>query len=157
MLPPPALASRDVGNDDEVLLNTYNAIVPHKESNVNIWFGRPFDKLRTGSPQAVRRARSSLLWPMFSALMMRPRNAPGAFSSATQGAASAGASVRLRSTFQRKAEYQTAWAVFVVRIVFDDLAIRNHFADFLHANLSSHLASSSGALPRSIARNSLSG
>jgi hypothetical protein len=24
MLPPPSLASRDVGNDDEVLLNTYN-------------------------------------------------------------------------------------------------------------------------------------
>ena len=40
MLPPPSLASRDVGNDDEVLVNTYNAIVPHKESNVNIWFGR---------------------------------------------------------------------------------------------------------------------
>jgi hypothetical protein len=22
------------------LVNTYNAIVPHKESNVNVWFGR---------------------------------------------------------------------------------------------------------------------
>ena len=41
MLPPPSLAAgRDVGNDDEMLLNTYNAIVPHKESNVNVWFGR---------------------------------------------------------------------------------------------------------------------
>ena len=40
MLPPPSLAAgRDVGNDDEVLVSTYNAIVPHKESNVNVWFG----------------------------------------------------------------------------------------------------------------------
>jgi len=30
-----------------------------------------------GSPQAARRARSSLLWPMFSALMMRPRCSGG--------------------------------------------------------------------------------
>ena len=41
MLPPPSLAvSRDVGNNDEVLVNTYNTIVPHKESNVNAWFGK---------------------------------------------------------------------------------------------------------------------
>ena len=40
MLPPPSLASRDVGNDDEVLVNPYNAIVPHKESNVNVCFAR---------------------------------------------------------------------------------------------------------------------
>ena len=46
MLPPPSLAAgRDVGNDDEVLVSTYNVIVPHKESNVNAWFG---SRLTTG-------------------------------------------------------------------------------------------------------------
>ena len=41
MLSPPSLAaSRNVSNDDEVLVSTYNVIVPHKESNVNAWFGR---------------------------------------------------------------------------------------------------------------------
>jgi len=40
MLSPPSLpAGRDVGNDDEVLASTYNVIIPHKESNVNIRFG----------------------------------------------------------------------------------------------------------------------
>jgi hypothetical protein len=101
------LASRDVGNDDEVLVSTYNTIVPHKGSNVNVWFleiahksiqrvyllqnwveaqsywvvlsaktanaiGLLPEERDTGNLQMVRRARSSLLWPMFSALMMRP-------------------------------------------------------------------------------------
>ena len=35
---------RDVGNDGEVLVNTYNAIIPHNESNVKV----RFDKLTTG-------------------------------------------------------------------------------------------------------------
>jgi len=40
MLSPPSLPTgRDVGNDDEVLASTYNAIVPHKGSNVNVRFG----------------------------------------------------------------------------------------------------------------------
>jgi hypothetical protein len=64
MLPPPSLAAgRDVSNDDEVLVSTYNVIVPHKESNVNAWFG----------------AQVVAALPMFSALMTRPRNAPGTF------------------------------------------------------------------------------
>jgi len=51
MLPPPSLAAgRDVGNDDEVLVSTYNAIVPHKESNVNAWF----DRLTTGGSASDR-------------------------------------------------------------------------------------------------------
>jgi hypothetical protein len=45
------LASRDVGNDDEVLVNTYNVIVPHQGSNVNVWFGSP----STSSGQAHHR------------------------------------------------------------------------------------------------------
>jgi hypothetical protein len=79
-----------MGQRCQFLVNTYNAIVPHTESNVNVWFGRPFDKLRTDSPQAVRRARSSLLWPLFSALMMRP--------DALAGTSGAAGDVRLRMT-----------------------------------------------------------
>ena len=41
MLSSPTLATgRDVGNDGELLASTYDAIVPHKESNVNAWFGK---------------------------------------------------------------------------------------------------------------------
>ena len=39
MLLPPILAiGYDVGNDDEVLVNVCNVIVPHSESNGNTWF-----------------------------------------------------------------------------------------------------------------------
>jgi len=65
MLPPPALASRDVGNDDEVLVNTYNAIVPHKESNVNVWFNEVIAALADAlsvddaTPKCARRVQFS--------------------------------------------------------------------------------------------------
>jgi hypothetical protein len=38
-----------------------------------------------------------------------------------------------RSAFQREPEYKTTWAILVVRIVLDDLAVRKCLTDLLDA------------------------